>query len=157
MEGEARGGPEPLDQALIKMSRLGGEEEPFENMLAIIPSLEKELPDWRVGFSRSCCLELRKQQEDLLLFISLHLRPGHTVSIETSTLQVSKLDSRGGACAATYRGHILPFVREAAARFEELLEFQFPPDAKAVVAWWGMMEVSISPHGHWPWLFLPPI
>jgi hypothetical protein len=156
-DGEARGGPEPLDQALIKMSRLGIEEEPSENLLTIIPDLEKELPDWKVGFFRSCCLDLLQQRGDLLLTISLCLTPGRTVMLRTLSFHQTKLGSSGGACAATYRDHILPFVREAATRVDELLNFQFPPDAEAVMTWWGLMQVSISPHGHLPWLFLPQI
>jgi hypothetical protein len=62
-----------------------------------------------------------------------------------------------GACAATYRGHILPFVLEAAERIDELLDFRFPPDAVAVVMRWRKMQVSASPHGHPAWKFLPQI
>jgi len=43
---EIEGGPDPLDQALIKMSRLDSDEEPFDNTLAVVSSLEEGLPDW---------------------------------------------------------------------------------------------------------------
>jgi hypothetical protein len=155
-EKKTRGGPEPLDRALVKMSYLGIEEEPFENMLAIVPSLEKALPDWRARFLRSCCLTLAQQRGDLHVEVSLFLTPRHTVSLCTKSLQPNG-DSKAGACAATYRGHILQFVREAAERVDELLDFRFPPDTEAVVMRWGKKPVSISPHGHLPWLFLPQI
>ena len=154
---EIEGGPDPLDQALIRMSRLDSDEEPFDNMLAVVSSLEKELPDWRVRLLRSCCLTLAQQRGDLLVEIGLFFTPMHTVSICTKSLRPNG-DSKLGACAATYRGHILPFVREAAERVDELLDFRFPPGAEAVVMRWEeFMQVSISPHGHLPWRFLPPI
>jgi hypothetical protein len=71
------------------MSRLDGDEELFDNMLAVVSSLETALPDWRVRLL--------------------------------------------------------------------LLDFRFPPDAEAVMMRWGKKPVSISPHGHLPWLFLPQI
>jgi len=153
---EIQGGPDPLDQALIRMSRLDSDEEPFDNMLAVVSSLEKELPDWRVRLLRSCCLTLAQQRGDLLVEIGLFFTPMHTVSICTKSLRPSG-DSKLGACAATYRGHVLQFALEAAERIDELLDFWFPPDAEAVVVRWGKKPVSISPHGHLPWQFLPPI
>jgi hypothetical protein len=156
-EEEIQGGPDPLDQALIRMSRLDSDEEPFDNMLAVVSSLEKALPDWRVKLLRSCCLTLAQQRGDLLVEIGLFLTPRHTVSLCAKSLRPNG-DSKLGACAATYRGHILQFVLEAAERVDELLEFRFPPDAEAVVMRWEkFMQVSISPHGRLPWQFLPPI
>jgi hypothetical protein len=155
-EEEIEGGPDPLDQALIWMSRLGSDEEPLDNMLAVVSSLETALPDWGVKLLRSCCLTLAKQRGDLLIEIGLFFTPRHTVSLCTKSLQPSG-DSKLGACAATYRGHILQFVLEAAERVDELLGFQFPPDTEAVVMRWGKKPVSISPHGHLPWRFLPQI
>jgi hypothetical protein len=155
-EEEIEGGPDPLDQALIRMSRLDSDEEPFDNMLAVVSSLEKALPDWRVRLLRSCCLTLAQQRGDLLVEIGLFFTPRHTVSLCTKSLR-SNGDSKLGACAATYRGHILQFVLEAAERADELLDFRFPPDAEAVVMRWKKNLVSISPHGHLPWRFLPPI
>jgi hypothetical protein len=155
-EKKTREGPEPLDRALVRMSYLGIDEEPFENMLAIVPSLGKALPDWRVKFLRSCCLTLAQQRGDLHVEVSLFLTPRHTVSLRAKSLRPDG-DSKLGACAATYRGHILQFALEAAERIDELLDFQFPPDAEAVVVRWGKKPVSISPHGHLPWQFLPPI
>jgi hypothetical protein len=152
---KVRGGPEPLDQALVHMSYLGIDEEPFENMLAIAPSLEA-LPGWGVKFLRSCCLTLAQQRGDLTIEIGVFLTPKHTVSLCTKSVEPNS-KPKLGACAATYLGHILPFVREATERVDELLEFQFPPDTEAVVMRWGRKPVSISPHGHQPWQFLPSI
>jgi hypothetical protein len=153
---EIRGGADPLDQALIRMSRLNSDEELFDNMLAVVSSLETALPDWGVKLLRSCCLTLAKQPEDPLIEIGLFFMPRHTVSLCTKSLQPNG-DSKLGACLATHRGHILPVVREATERVDELLEFQFPPDAEAVVMRWGKKLVSVSPHGHLPWQFLPQI
>jgi len=100
---------------------------------------------------------MAQQRGDLLVEIGLFFTPRHTVSLRAKSLRPNG-DSELGACAATYRGHILPFVREAAERVDELLDFRFPPDAEAVVMRWEeFMQVSISPHGRLPWQFLPPI
>jgi len=153
---EIEGGPDPLDQALIRMSRLDSDEELFDNMLGVVSPLETALPGWSVKLLRSCCLTLAQQRGDLLIEIGLFFTPKHTVSLCAKSLKPDG-GSKVGACAATYRGHILPFVREAAKRVDELLDFQFPHDAKAVVMQWGEKLVSISPHGHLPWRFLPQI
>jgi hypothetical protein len=54
-EYKIQGGPEPLDQALAKMSRMGREEERPESMLSLVGILEEKLPDWEVTLLRSCC------------------------------------------------------------------------------------------------------
>jgi hypothetical protein len=163
-EEEIQGGPDPLDQALIRMSRLDSDEELFDNMLAVVSSLETALPDWRVKLLRSCCvtlsqqrcMTLAQQRVDLLVEIGLFFAPGHTVSLCTKGLWPNG-DSKLGACAATCWGHILQFVLEATKRIDELLDFQFPPNAEAVVMQWEKMRVSVSPHGHPAWKFLPQI
>jgi hypothetical protein len=144
-KGEIRGGPEPLDQALAKMSRLGREEERPESVLPLVGILEEKLPDWEVTLLRSCCLSLRKMREDRLFYaIDLSLAPEDTVlastSIRTSIHSGSKIIAEGKS-VATYREHILPFISEVAKRIAELAV----PLSEPVAAQWGQVPVVIAP------------
>jgi hypothetical protein len=142
---EIRGGPEPLDQALAKMSRLGREEERPESLLPLVGILEEKLPDWEVTLLRSCCLSLRKEREDRLFYaIDLSLAPEDTVlastSIRTSIQSGGKIIAEGKS-VATYREHILPFILEVAKRINELAV----PLSEPVAAEWGQVPVVIAP------------
>jgi hypothetical protein len=142
---EIRGGPEPLDQALDKMSRLGREEERPESLLSLVGILEEELPDWEVSLLRSCCLSLRKKREDRLFYaIDLSLVPEDAVlastSIRTSIRSGGKIIAEGKS-VATHREHILPFILEVAKRINELAV----PLSEPVAAWWGQVPVVIAP------------
>jgi hypothetical protein len=144
-EYKIQGGPEPLDQALAKMSRLGREEERPESMLSLVGILEEELPDWEVTLLRSCCLSLRKMREDRLFYaIDLSLAPEGAVlastSIRTSIHSGGKIIAEGKS-VATYREHILPFISEVAKRIAELAV----PLSKPVAAQWGQVPVVIAP------------
>jgi hypothetical protein len=166
-KGEIRGGPEPLDQALAKMSRLGreeGHEESHEegrkekrpkSMLHLVGILEEKLPDWEVSLLRSCCLSLRKIREDRLFYaIDLSLAPEDAVlastSIRTSIYSGGKIIAEGKS-VATYREHILPFILEVAKRINELAV----PLSEPVAAWWGQVPVVIAPPDLPPDKFLP--
>jgi hypothetical protein len=154
-KSEIRGGPEPLDQALAKMSRLGHEEEQPESLLPLVGILEEKLPDWEVSLLRSCCLSLRKKREDRLSYaIDLSLAPGRAVlastSIRTSIHSGDKVIAEGKS-VATYREHILPFILEVAKRINELAV----PLSEPVAAQWGEVPVVIAPPDLSPDKFLP--
>jgi hypothetical protein len=119
-KGEIQGGPEPLDQALAKMSRLGREKERLESMLPLVEILEEKLPDWEVGLIRSCCLGLRKAWEDIFCAIDLSLALDAVLastSIRASIHSVGKIVKRGK------REHILSFILEFAKEINELAGF----------------------------------
>jgi hypothetical protein len=138
---EIRGGPEPLDQALAKMSRLGHKEEQLESMLPFVEILGETLPDWEVSLLRSCCLSLRKSREDRLFYaIDLSLAPGRAVLASTSIRSGDKIIAEGKS-VATYREHILPFILEVAKRINELAV----PLSEAVATQWGQVPVVIAP------------
>jgi hypothetical protein len=148
------GGPEPLDQALIRMSRPGHEEGQLENMLSLVGTSEEQLPDWEVTFLRSCCLSLRKEREDRLFYaINLSLAPEDAVvastSIRTSIGNGDKVIVDGKR-VATYREHIQSFVLEVAKRIDSLT----PHLTEAVSTEWGQMPVVITPPDLWPDKFL---
>jgi len=144
---EIRGGPEPLDQALAKMSRLGREEGHEEgrkekrpkSMLPLVGILEERLPDWEVSFLRSCCLSLRKRREDIVCAIDLSLVPEDAVlasaSVRASTNSVGKIVKRGG------REDILSFILEVAEEINELAELL----SKLATAQHGQVLVVIAP------------
>ncbi len=141
-KNEIRGGPEPLDQALAKMSRLGHEEEQPESLLPLVGILEEKLPaDWEVSFFRSCCLSLRKKREDRLYYaIDLSLAPERAVLASTSIHSGERVIAEGKS-VATYREHILPFILGIAARIKELAV----PLSEAVATQWGQVPVVIAP------------
>lgn len=140
-ESEIRGGPEPLDQALARMSRLGHEEEQPESLLPLVGILEEKLPDWEVSLLRSCCLSLRKIREGRLFYaIDLSLAPGRAVVASTSIRSGGRVVAEGKS-VATYREHILPFTLEVAKRIAELAV----PLSEAVATQWGQVPVVIAP------------
>jgi hypothetical protein len=124
-----QGGPEPLDQALAKMSLLGREKERPESMLPLVGALEEKLPDWEVGFIRSCCLSLRKTRGDIFCAIDLSLAPEDAVlasiSIRAPIHSVSKIVKRDK------REQVLSFILEVAEEINELAEFL----SKLMTAW----------------------
>jgi hypothetical protein len=145
-----QGGPEPLDQALSKMSCLG-EGMASENLLSYFPDLKENLPDWEVEYIRSCCLSLVRRQDDHHLAIDLSLRGNGTILAETCRFKHGIVWGSLGPCAATYRAHIVDFVRELAGRIDELMETKLPGP---VVTWWGPMKVAITPPGFLPMEYL---
>jgi hypothetical protein len=77
---EIEGGPEPLNQALIRMSCAGEEEVPG-NLLPHIPVVVKELQSWEVERLRSCCLGLAHGRYDHLLKITVSLAKEGTILV----------------------------------------------------------------------------
>jgi hypothetical protein len=131
---EIRGGPDPLNQALSRMSCAGEEEAPG-NLLPHIPSLVEELPSWDVKHLRSCCLSLVRGYYDHRLEIDFSLAK------EGKILARTYIRSNPGPNAAAYRGHAAAFVRELAKRIGDLLKTDL---SKALVTQWGDMEVAIT-------------
>jgi hypothetical protein len=161
-----QGGPEPLDQALARMSSLGHKGEQLESMLDFIGDLEKKLLDlekkqldleekltgWEVSLLRSCCLRLRKERKDRLFYaIDLSLATGRAVLASTSIRTSDDVLIAEGKSVATYREHILPFTLEIAKRIEELAV----PLSMAVATQWGQVPVVIAPPDLSPDKFLP--
>jgi hypothetical protein len=137
---KVEGGPEPLDQALSRMSGMDKEEAPG-NLLPCIPSLAKELSDWEVERLRSCCLSLVRGHYDHRLKIDLSLARGGTILARTCSFKPG-LWANLGPNVAAYRGHVADFVRELAKRIGELLKTDLP---EALVTRWGDMKVAITP------------
>jgi hypothetical protein len=147
---DIRGGPEPLDQALSKMSCLG-RGMASENLLSYFPDLKENLPDWEVEHIRSCCLSLVRRQDDHYLAIDLSLRGNGKILAETFRFKPGIARVSWGPCVATYRAHIVDFVRELAGRINKLMKTKLPGP---VVTWWGPMEVAITPPGFLPTEYL---
>jgi hypothetical protein len=137
---EIQGGPDPLNQALSRMSCAGEEEAPG-NLLPNIPSLAKELPEWEVERLRSCCLSLERGRYDYRLKITVSLAKEWKILARTCSFKPGSW-AKTGPNVATYRGHAAAFVRELAKRVGELLETD-PPEA--LVTRWGDMKVAITP------------
>jgi hypothetical protein len=133
------GGPEPLDQALSRMSCAGEEEAPG-NLLPHIPSLAKELPEWEVEHLRSCCLSLARGRYDYHLKITVSLAKEWKILARTCGFKPGW--AKTGPNVAAYRGHAAAFVRELAKRVGELLETDLP---EALVTRWGDVRVAITP------------
>jgi hypothetical protein len=149
---EIQGGPEPLDQALARMFRLGREEEQLKSMLDFIGALEEELPDWEVSLLRSCCMSLRKKLEGHLFYaIDLSMAAKLTVLAFTSIRKSDDVLVEKGKSMATYLEHILPFALEIARRISELAA----PLSKVVTTQWGQVPVVIAPPDCSPDRFLP--
>jgi hypothetical protein len=137
-----QGGPEPLDQALARMSSLGHKGEQLESMLDFTGVLEEKLSDWEVSLLRSCCLRLRKRRKDRLFYvIDLSLATGHAVLASTSIRTSDGVLIADGKSVATYREHILPFTLEIAKKIKELAV----PLSMAVATQWGQVPVVIAP------------
>jgi len=136
---EFEGGPEPLDQALSRMSCAGEEEVPG-NLLPHIPSLAKELPEWEVERLRSCCLSLMRGRYDYYLKITVSLAREWKILARTCGFKPGW--AKTGPNVAAYRGRAAAFVRELAKRVGELLETDLP---EALVTRWGDVRVAITP------------
>jgi len=146
---DIRGGPEPLDQVLGKMSCLGGGMA-SENLLSYFRDIKENLPDWEAEYIRSCCLSLVRRQDDHHLGIDLSLERDGTILAQITRFYPGAWVSWGPR-VATYRAHIVGFVRELAGRINELMETK-PPSP--VVTWWGSMKVAITPPGFLPMKYL---
>ncbi|MFZ8844883.1 hypothetical protein [Thermoflexus sp.] len=139
---EFEGGPEPLDQALSRMSCAGEEEVPG-NLLPHIPAAAKALPSWEVEHLRSCCLSLARGRYDHLLKITFSLAKEGTILARTCSVKPGSWAKLGPNVVA-YRGHAAALVRELAKRIGELIETDLP---EALVTRWGEMKVAITlPH-----------
>jgi len=136
------GGPEPLGQALSRMSCAGEEEAPG-SLLPHIPGLAKELPSWEVEHLRSCCLSMVRGRYDHRLEITVSLAKGGKILARTWSFKPG-LWANPGPNAAAYRGHAAAFVKGLAEKIDDLLKTDLP---EALVTWWGDMKVAITrPH-----------
>jgi hypothetical protein len=139
---EIEGGPEPLNQALIRMSCAGEEEVPG-NLLPHIPVVAKELQSWEVERLRSCCLGLARGRYDHLLKITVSLAKEGTILARTCSFKPGSW-AKIGPNVVAYRGRATAFVLELAKRIGELIETDLP---EALVTQWGEMKVAITlPH-----------